>query len=75
LIELHMSAAGLAGAPCREVARFVRIAVLARKTEVHMPASVAWIVRMGKSNGKGPEPALRQPSAFADKLIERCVQR
>src|SRR5260370_26556128 len=52
----------------------IGIAGIRRKTAIHVPARVSWIVRRRKSNRERPEIASRLPSAWTTKLIKCLVQ-
>jgi hypothetical protein len=53
---------------------FVRIAIVAGKADIDMPAGVAGVIRVGKTYWEGPKTVTRTPTALADQLIEGGVQ-
>jgi hypothetical protein len=52
----------------------VRIAVVAGKANIDMPAGVAGIVRVRETHREGPKTLARDPTPFTNKLIEGGVE-
>jgi hypothetical protein len=47
---------------------------LIRKTDIHMPSGIPWVIRAWKSHGKLAQIRALLPAAFSNELVERLMQ-